>query len=315
MCLVVNCKHTTRSTKPFCNKNCERHLYCQNCNENCELQHTGYQQMWLKIFWGSVVYLCVSGNFMRSLLYISTLLFLSCNNQTKRPDLKTHLDTTKQVVSASKQDKSKYYITKDILIITETRDTLKYSKDEFNHIVDNHPELTNDFAHDPDQTYYCNADKEEFDSEVGQDTYYILYAYFLKQKNGIDKYDERRKKIIGIYSNINSLFRYFEYGGTYFGHQQSRILGYAEYSIYLYRQNEKYISKKFDIGKQKELYIKSLRQLIEDESKIDFNTLGQEKLKRTQELNKIVDDIDKAITDNYYLRRAQEFHYEHYEYY
>ena len=62
MCLVVNCKHTTRSTKPFCNKNCERHLYCQNCNENCELQHTGYQQMWLKIFWGSVVYLCVVGN-------------------------------------------------------------------------------------------------------------------------------------------------------------------------------------------------------------------------------------------------------------
>jgi hypothetical protein len=129
-------------------------------------------------------------------------LFLSCNNQTKRPDLKTQLDTTKQVTSASKQDKSKYYTTKDILIITETSDTLKYSKDEFNHIVDNHPELTNDFAHNPDQTYYCNADKEEFSSEVGQDSYYILYAYFLKQKNGIDKYAERRKKLIDIYSNI-----------------------------------------------------------------------------------------------------------------
>jgi hypothetical protein len=102
---------------------------------------------------------------------------------------------------------------------------------------------------------------------------------------------------------------------TYFGHQQSRILGYTEYSIYLYRQNEKYIFKKYDIAKQKEFYIKSLRQLIKDESEIDFNTLGQEKLKRNQELNKIVDDIDKAITDNYYLRRAQEFHYEHYEYY
>ncbi len=201
------------------------------------------------------------------------------------------------------------------MITTETGDTLKYSKDGFNQIVDNHPELTNEYAQDPDQTYYCNRDKEQFGSEAGQDTYYILYAYFLKQKNGIDKYAERRKRLIDICSNINSLSRYFEYGGTYFEHQQSRILGYAAYSIYLYSQGEKYFAKIYDIAKRKELYIKSLRQLIEDESKVDFYTLAQEKLTRNRELNKIVNNIDKAITENYYLRRAQEFHYRHYEYY
>ena len=104
--------------------------------------------------------------------------------------------------------------------------------------------------------------------------------------------------------------------GTYFGHQQARILGYAEFSVYLYKQNETYgVSKTYDITKQKELYIKSLRQLVSDESKIDFNTTGQDKIERTKELNKIIDDIDKAITDNYYLRRTQDFHYGHYEYY
>ncbi|HEX3167942.1 MAG TPA: hypothetical protein VHQ93_16855, partial [Chitinophagaceae bacterium] len=95
-----------------------------------------------------------------------------------------------------------------------------------------------------------------------------------------------------------------------------RILGYAEYSVYLFKQNETYnISKTYNIATQKELYIKSLRQLVSDESKIDFNTTGQEKVERTKKLNRIIDDIDKAITDNFYLRRTQEFHYGHYEYY
>ena len=35
----------------------------------------------------------------------------------------------------------------------------------------------------------------------------------------------------------------------------------------------------------------------------------------TKELNKLVDELDILITDNFYLRRAQEFHYVHYEYY
>ena len=80
-------------------------------------------------------------------------------------------------------------------------------------------------------------------------------------------------------------------------------------------KNNDNISKTYNITKQKELYIKSLRQLIEDENKIDFNTLGQEKIERTKKLNKIVDELDKLITDNFYLRRAQEFQYGHYEYY
>lgn len=75
------------------------------------------------------------------------------------------------------------------------------------------------------------------------------------------------------------------------------------------------MKKTYDITKQKELYIKSLRQLIDDESKIDNETLGKEKAERNKELNKIVDDLNKLITDNFYLRRTQEFHYRHYEYY
>lgn len=252
---------------------------------------------------------------MKQPIYILaiTIGLLSCNNQPKQVDNTTFAITDTKI---SKLDNSKYYTQQDtISIATEKNgDSLKYSKEEFNNIVNNHPEFFEEYPNNPDQTYYDGNDKEEFGSEVGQDFYYILYANFLKQKNGAQEFAQQRQKLIDIYSNINSLFGHFEYGGTYFGHQRSRILGYAEYSIYLLSKNKDDFTKTYDITIQKQLYIKSLRQLIEDESKIDFNTLEQEKIDRTIELNKIVDELDKLITDNFYLRRAQEFHYGHYEY-
>lgn len=252
---------------------------------------------------------------MKKKLYILIILivFLSCNNPHKKVENTIVADTDIKIEEA---DNSKYYTQQDTIVISfETGDTLKYSKNDFNKIVDRHPEFFEDYPNNPDQAYFNSNDKKEFASEVGQDSYYGLYAYFLKQKNGAKRFAQQRQKLIDIYSNINSLFEHFQYGGTYFGHQSSRILGYAEYSVYLLPKTKNDISKTYDITKQKELYIKSLRQLIEDESKIDFNTFGQEKINQTQKLNKIIDKIDRLITDIFYLRRAQEFQYEHYEYY
>jgi hypothetical protein len=253
---------------------------------------------------------------MKTLYYIPLLTVLSCNSSTKQAETKSHSDSSTHLSQTAQVDKSKYYTTKDTLLIsTEVGDTSKYSKEEFNTIVDNHPELYRDNVQGPDPTYYCQTDKKGFNSEVGQDEYYMLYAYFLKQKNGVDKYADRRKKLIAIYSNINSLYQHFQHGGTYFGHQTSRILGYAEYSVYLYKSYEDRLSKTYDIGKQKALYIQSLRQLINDEIQADGETLEQDKAKRKQNLNAIIDAIDKELIDNFYLRRAQEFQYEHYQYY
>jgi hypothetical protein len=257
----------------------------------------------------------VSGNFMKTLLFISIFGLLGCNNQTKKLEEKQPIDTFVQAEKTNNPDNSKYYIIQDtITITTEIGDTLRYAKADFNSIVDKHPEFLKNYPENPDQAYYNNG-KEEFSSEVGQDSYYELYAYFLKQKNGDEKYAQQRKKLIDIYSKINSLFQHFQYGGTYFGHQSRRILAYAEYSIYLLPKKKEDIEKTYDITKQKELYIKSLRQLIDDESKIDFNTLGNDKVERIKDLNKLVDELNSLITDNFYLRRAQEFHYGHYEYY
>lgn len=238
---------------------------------------------------------------------------LSCNNQPKQVDKTTIANTDTKTPEV---DNSKYYTQQDtILIATEISGTLRFAKSDFNKIVDEHPELFQKFPEHPDKLYYRFVNCVDFGSEQGQDVYYILYAYFLKQRNGIEKYAQQRKNLIEIYSRINSLFGHFQYGGTYYGHQQMRILGYAEYSIYLFPKEKNELEKTYDITKQKKLYIESLRQLIQDESKIDFETLGQEKIKRTKKLNEIVDEVDNLITDNFYLRRTQEFHYSNYEYY
>ena len=252
---------------------------------------------------------------MKTLYYILLLTVLGCNGPTRQLDNKTPANTSSHVIESSRIDKSAYYTTKDTLLITtETGDALKYSKKEYNDIVDTHPELYSDNVQDPDATYHCGADKKDFNSEVGQDEYYILYAYFLKQKNGVNKYAERRKTLIDIYLNINALYQRLQHGGTYFGHQTSRVLGYAEFSVYLYKLNENEISKAY-IGKQRKLYIQSLRQLVNDEIQNDNESLGKGKAGDRKELNALIDNIDKALNDNFYLRRAQEFQYEHYEYY
>ena len=209
-----------------------------------------------------------------------------------------------------------YYTEKDTIFIgTGLGDTLKVDKSQFNSIIDNHPEFFEDHPSHPDRIYYNDNNSEEFNSEAGQDIYYVLYAYFLKQRNGDNAFVIQRQKLIDIYLNINALFQRLEYGGTYFGHQCSRILGYAEYSIYLMPKSKDDFNKSYAITKQKELYIKSLRQLIKDESTIDFITLGKDKEIRNKELNEIVDKLEELITDNFYLRRAQEFQHSHYEYY
>jgi len=253
---------------------------------------------------------------MGRLYFILALGLFSCNNMAKQLEPKQLVDTTIKVEKRNKIDNSKYYTTKDTFnISTELGDTLRYAKAEFNMIVDKHAEFFKEYPQNPDLEYYNNNDKDDFNSEVGQDTYFALYAYFLKQKNGIERYALERKKLIDIYSNINSLFEFLQNGGTYFGHQGVRILGYAEYSIYLLPKNKGDIEKTYEITKQKELYIKSLRQLIIDETKIDSYSLDKNRTEKYKKLNKFVDELNKLITDNFYLKRAQEFQYGYYEFY
>lgn len=235
-------------------------------------------------------------------------------------------DTMIVTLPKNKTDRKKYHTTSDsVIIYTKNNDTLKFSKNDFNDIIDNFLELTGDNINSPDYTFSKskvwvdlvdssgNKKHLSFGSEVGKDEFYILYAYFLKNKNGIEKYSTRRNNLIKIYTDLNSIFGELNYGGTYFGHQSSRIEGYAEFSIYWFSHYQDFFSRPYDISKQKSLYIASLKQLIRDEVAIDNNVVEKhEKAKRILALFETIDDLDKLITDNFYLRMAQSFNFDNY---
>lgn len=256
---------------------------------------------------------------MKFYFLLLIIFVFSCKNNQNFDGFDLKSDIKKKDSLLKNNESLKYYIRTDsILFITGRGDSIYYHKEFLNKVVDTHPELYNDNVSEPDINYLCGNNQDEFSSEVGRDDYYMLYAYFLQQKNGISKYKERRKNTINIYTNINQLFGYINYGGTYFGHQYQRILGYAEYSVYSFDFLKENL-KNYDITKQKDLYIKSLKEIIKDEVETDVElklngNYELRKKERYRELMPIIDSIETLITDFYYLRSAQEFHFRYYSY-
>lgn len=262
---------------------------------------------------------------IRKILLISLFAILSCSipDSQSKEAASEQKDTTTLI--SKPIERIKYHLKQDSLFIPSVfGDTLRYGKEDFNTIVDYFPELTDDITTEPDETYFrsgiwkdiikSDGTKEHltFGSENGRDEFYVLYSWFLKSKNGEEKFKERREKLIQIYSAINNFSSYLESGGTYFGHMQKRILAYAEYSVCLFSDYKEYFIKSYDISKQREIFIKSLRQQILDESSINLDFQGEKKIERDVELNKIVDSIEKFISDYFYLKQAQEFLYRYY---
>jgi len=205
-------------------------------------------------------------------------------------------------------DKDTINISTDDSIVT------KYSRADLKRIVEKNPELNDDRSLPPDICWGESLKiSSDYDCEACGDDYYVLYAYFLREKNGEATYRQQRKTLIELYRDINCLFGRLNGGGTYYGHQYARILGYAEYSISVYiYQNEYAAVKSYHIAKQKELYLKSLLQFIDDEVNNNPELSPVEKAKRMEELVKKTNDIGRLITTRFYLEMAQEFQYSHY---
>jgi hypothetical protein len=178
-------------------------------------------------------------------------------------------------------------------------------------ILRRNPELNEQTTESPDLAYAEHTRNMDFESEQGKDEYFLIYAYFGAIRNGQTKCHGQRDSLIRIYRDINKIFDGLANGGTYFGHQYARIAGYAEYSVYLYKRSALFM-KGYGINAQKNLYLKSVKQLIDDETSVNFDTPDNDKLKLKQELLKTLKDMDSLITDYFYLNRAREFQYSNY---
>lgn len=146
-----------------------------------------------------------------------------------------------------------------------------------------------------------------------------MYAYYLKQKNGEAKFIKEREILTQLYKAINSLYWRLNYGGTYFGHQYIRLNASVEYSIYQLKSDKEYYEKKYNFKKQKDLYIKTLRQYILDEESqnVDYQEDLRNNKKRAnerfKELHKKIDILEKLITNYFYLNQVQNFEIAYYK--
>ncbi|WP_143822033.1 hypothetical protein [Mucilaginibacter pedocola] len=213
----------------------------------------------------------------------------------------------------STADSALYADTTRVNISTMPEEPLFSTKGNIAWALKYHPELNEEYM-DPPYTAYAKRNMkvqkdhiDDFGSEAGQDSYFTLYAYFLSLKNGQEKYRQRRDKLMKLYMDLVSTFIKMENGGSIPNHNYLRAMGVAEYSIQLYANDGDWgrYKKKYDISKQKALYIRSLKQYIIDECYKNNEVLESEK----QEMLKIVSEINSLITDYFYLERAMAFQY------
>jgi hypothetical protein len=269
---------------------------------------------------------------MKNLSLILLILFIvACGyQQEKQPNnLKDSTQRTDHRLSNNTVDcdTTSWYKTKkdrdSVLVFNDEGEKSFYTNGELNRILKSYPELNDTTLYNsPNEAYEkrgTNAvlkpcDNHLWGCEVCKDQYYVLYAYFLKQRNGDKKFKQERLHLIELYRDVNHIFDLLAQGGTYFGHQYYRIIGYAEYAIFLKRNdtNHDIYRKKYDISKQKSFYINGLKQLIEDEISHNYDISEKDKLTLKKQLFETVSNIDRLITSYFYLTMTQEFHYSNY---
>ena len=252
---------------------------------------------------------------------IFLLAAMSCNTknptQQSNPIVKDSIqkDTVAALPQADVTDNQKYFTTTDSgMIWNDAGDTLKYAKADFNKIIKEHSEFFSDYPQSPEveNACHCTEPNSEFSSEVGTDVYYMFYTFYVRKLHTEGKFPEVRKKLTSIYSNINKLFQNISRGGSYFGHMESRIPAFVEFSMKNYIDYEEFKNKHYDISKQKSLFIQVLQQELIDETHAYAFLSASRQQAQINDLSKIIVDIEKEITDKYILNQAQRFRYGQY---
>lgn len=234
---------------------------------------------------------------------LAIVLFCACRSAEKKVDAKPS-----EIIS----------------VVFMPGDTIKFEKDRLLMAKKVIPQFSEEFFQRPDEAYatrgmgYEPQNKEEkefnqFSCEVCKDDYYLMYAYFLKQRNSKPNFDKERQTLIAVFRLINELNGRLQTGGTYFAHQHQRIYAYAAYAVYVYDKSY-YDEKSYPITKEKSFFIGGLKQKVLDDELYNFEEAIETvaKKQRREELLKIIGQLDKLITDGFYLAEAQKFQYSNY---
>ena len=206
-------------------------------------------------------------------------------------------------------------ITQEDTLYISTSPALEYYvlKEEYNKIAQQRKEFFSDSINDPDFTYYSYYDSFEditFKSQIGQDTYYLLYTYFLKKRYNHDNYQDERERLIELYNSINDIYSIIARGGTFFTHNKPRIQAYAEWDIY----NQLVVKRAIPISEsdfkmEKEAFIERNRRILEFSDSFKYwKSLTEVGRKATlQELQALFESLSEKIDTPYHLSCVLKF--------
>lgn len=252
---------------------------------------------------------------MKTLLQICILLlFISC---TKQPNLSANIAEAYTIPAITTDIEQKNDAIEWTYVMLNDSVKLQYSKVAYKGFESWFKKMSIEKILPPDLAWSnfislkeYNYSRPDFTSEVGQDMFYQLYAYFLQQINP-EKYNKERLALFTAYRDINFLKSYFQYGGTYFGHMHDRIYAYTEYSVYML---DKELNAQTNIVKAKAKFLMGLKKLYSDKLMDDGNTLEKSKPKRHDKMIQIIDHIDTQINNAYLLKETEQFYRDHYNY-
>jgi hypothetical protein len=257
-------------------------------------------------------------------LILVSLIVLGCKQPAAKKTI-PKIDTTEAANNLSLYEHKLDSIGKDsINISADPEMPIFYKTVDLKDFIRHRPELMSEYANEPaieyakikltpDELDQQKGSDYSFSSEVGQDAYYSLYAYFMRFRNGDKIYAAQRAKLIKLYDDINAIFDKLSGGGTYFGHQETRILADAEYAVSLYPKNkDDYYVKTYNIAAQKQLYINALKQRIDDELSTNIELSDKQRAATKADLYQTVNDINGLISEYFYLKMAQQFQYSKY---
>lgn len=217
---------------------------------------------------------------------------------------KTKSDDTLKTVQES--NNQKHYITEDSIVI----DGMVFYKETINKIIDKHPELFNEEVRDPNYTYYELS--QQHYSELGIDEYYSIYAHFLRQRYDYTLYQREQENLDTLYNGLIELFSRLKGGGTYFGHEMSRIPGFIEYSTYTLDKNkERFNNQNFQQDKKD--FISFLQNKVDQAAKEGFGIQdlidagNYDKKELIDNYYALVDKIAHLITEPFYLEQAKNY--------
>jgi hypothetical protein len=242
------------------------------------------------------------------LLILSFSISLLCISQT------THkVASKKKTIQKSVNDSVK--------IVSKSGLILRYSKKDYASITKYFNKIFTDNVSSPQSSfsnYFDESSKSKpmsvlFGGESGEDEFSVLYAHFLKKQNGEKKYETVRNELYELLNEMHNLYSYKARGGTYLFHLGERLESYVEYELYTNFKEDSIFVDKVNVAKQRELYIKLLRQQTNDFYEIYGKDDSLEETERRKKIcNEYIDKIEKYITKSSYLNALLQYQYRNY---